>query len=193
MLKIGNIYRQAKDKSTYNQKFVDGLANYYYETHVEGFDNSFFFQRGIHPVRQITGPDNKTRCPLIIISSSPHKAGSDDTPWQDKYDPDRGYVRYYGDNKPEKSGGNNKILLDLLPIYDSREKDKRATQAVPIVFFERTTVDGRMKGNLVFQGFGLLESAELVTQYDTKKHEYFANYLFHFCVFTMKEEDEKFD
>ncbi|MBP5305507.1 MAG: hypothetical protein J6Z02_06620, partial [Lachnospiraceae bacterium] len=197
MLQIGKIYRQGKDPNTYKAPFIDNLPNYYFETHVEGFNNSFVFQRGIHKVKQITGPDGKSRCPLIIISSSPHKAGSDDTPWQDKYDPDRGYVRYYGDNKtngknPAEQAGN-KVLLRLNSVYNSGDKNVRASEAVPIVFFERTTVDGRQKGNLIFQGYGIIEKAELVTQYDTKKGEYFSNYLFHFCVFTMKEDAETFD
>lgn len=197
MLEIGIVYRQRKDQRNYKEPLVNGLPNYYYETHVEGFDNSFVFQRGIHSVRSITGPDGKSRCPLIIISSSPHKAGSDDTPWQDKYDPDRGYVRYYGDNKtngkkPEEQTGN-KSLLNLISLYNSGNKNERIQNAVPIVFFERTTVDGRKKGNLKFQGYGIVEKAELVTQYDTNNKAYFSNYLFHFCVFTMKEDNEGFD
>lgn len=195
MLRIGTVYRYARDISTYNEKFIDGLPNYHYETHVDGF-KSFTFQRGIHSVQRVTGPDGRDRCPLIIISSSPHKAGSDDTPWQDKYDPDRGYVRYYGDNKTggskaEKNG--NGVLLNLLPVFESGNEDVRKNEAVPIVFFERTTVDGRLKGNLLFQGYGILEKAELVTQYDTKKSEYFPNYLFQFCIFTMKEDGEAFN
>ncbi len=196
MFKIGTIYRYASDPTTYNIPVVDGLPNYFFETHIEGFDNTFKFQRGIHSIRSVTGPDGKTRCPVIIISSSPHKAGSDDTPWQDKYEPDRGYIRYYGDNKaggtnPDKDG--NHTLLQLIRTYNSGNRADRLTDAVPIIFFERTVVDGRVKGNLRFHGFGIVEKAELVTQYDTKKNEYFSNYLFHFCVFTMKEDNEVFD
>ena len=196
MLQVGTVYRYASDTTTYKSPVVDGLPNYFYETHVEGFDNTFSFQRGIHSIRSVTGPDGKSRCPVIIISSSPYKAGSDDTPWQDKYEPDRGYIRYYGDNKssatnPDKDG--NHTLLMLKKKYDSGDKNERLTDAVPIVFFERTTVNGRVKGNLRFHGYGIVEKAELVTQFDTKKNEYFSNYLFHFCVFTMKEDCESFD
>ena len=196
MFKVGTIYRLSRDPNTYGESIVDGLPNYYHETHIDNYDNTFVFQRGIHAVKSVTGPDGKSRCPLIIISSSPHKAGTDDTPWQDKYDPDRGYIRYYGDNKSSntraETNGNGK-LLDLLNIYNSGEKKIRLSEAVPIIFFERTTVDGRKKGNLIFQGYGVIERAELVTQYDTKSGEYFPNYLFHFCVFTMKEDNEGFD
>lgn len=192
MFKIGTLYRYAYDKTTYDKPTIDNLPNYYYETHVEGFDNTFAFEKGIHPIRTIKGPDGKTRCPVIIISSSPHKAGSDDTPWQDKYESDRGYIRYYGDNKPGGTDpnvyGNNKVLLALKKIYDSGERSIRISDAVPIVFFERAG-----KGKLCFRGYGILEKAELVTQYDTKKNEYFSNYLFNFCVFTMKEDNEVFN
>ena len=196
MLKIGTVYRYASDTKSYNTPVIDGLPNYFYETHVDGFNNSFSFQKGIHSIRQVTGPDGKSRCPVIIVSSSPHKAGSDETPWQDKYEPDRGYIRYYGDNKscstnPDKDG--NHVLLTLKKIYDSGNKTERLDEAVPIVFFERVVVDGRIKGNLRFNGYGIIERVELVTQYDTKKKEYFSNYLFHFCVFTMKEDCECFD
>ena len=196
MFKIGTVYRQAKDATAYQELLVDGLPNYYHETHIDGFDNTFSFQRGIHCVRSVKGPDGRSRCPVIIISSSPHKAGSDDTPWQDKYDPDRGYIRYYGDNKPdgesaEKRG--NKTLLKLLQVYESGSRDIRSKEAVPILFFERTTIEKRRKGNLIFQGYGIIEKAELVTQYDTKKKAYFPNYLFHLCVFTLKEDNESFD
>ena len=197
MLKIGKIYRLGKNPNTYKEPLIDNLPNYYYETHVDGFKNSFAFQKGIHHIQQITGPDGKKRYPLIIISSSPHKAGSDETPWQDKYDPDRGYVRYYGDNKtngkaPEEKDGN-KTLLSLISSYNSGNVKERSQNAVPIIFFERTTVDGRKKGNLKFQGYGIVEKAELVTQFDTNKGECFTNYLFHFCIFTMKEDNEGFD
>ena len=63
---------------------------------------------------------------------------------------------------------------------------------VPIVFFEKVSVNGRPKGNAVFHGFGILESAELVTQYDQDKC-YFANYRFSFSVLSLSEENEQFD
>ena len=188
MLKIGTIYRmpspQQKDKAQ-----VDGLDNFYYESDTPNV--GFAFQRGIHNVQTITTTNGKNRCPLIIISSTPRKAGSEDTPWHDRYDPDHGYVKYYGDNKyydkprrPEEAPGN-KLLLDLLKYYESEEVEDRIEQGVPIIFFEKCTYEGRPKGNAIFHGFGILESAELVTQYD-HKHRYFANYQFNFCIFSLE-------
>lgn len=196
MLKIGTVYRYSYVPD-HVPVIVDGMPNYYHETYVPGY-NSFKFQKGIHFSQSVTGPDGIARCPVIIISSSPHKAGSEDTPWQDEYNPDHGYVLYYGDNKsndkkPDDPSLSNSKLLELFTVYKNTDPTIRSHQAVPIVFFERTTVDGRSKGNLRFQGFGIIDTIELVTQYDSKKNTYFPNYRFNFCVFTLKNDGEGFD
>lgn len=193
MLKIGTIYRmpspQQKDKPQ-----VDGLDNFYYESNTPNV--GFAFQRGIHSVQLITAPSGDSRRPLIIISSTPRKAGSEDTPWRDRYDPDHGYVKYYGDNKditrrPEDAPGN-RLLLDLLKYYESEDEVARVKNAVPVIFFEKCSYDGRPKGNAIFHGLGVLESAELVTQYDSK-HSYFANYMFNFCILSLAGDNEQLD
>ena len=193
MLKIGRIYRMPRPKQE-NSPQVDGLDNFYYESRTPGI--GFEFQRGIHNVRSITGPNGESRCPLIIVSSTPRKAGSEETPWYDRYDSEHGYVRYYGDNKPSKgrpeNAPGNRILLDLLKYYESPNESDRMRNAVPVIFFEKCSYDGRPKGNAIFHGFGILESAELVTQYRNKQN-YFANYLFNFCIFSLAEENEEFD
>lgn len=61
-----------------------------------------------------------------------------------------------------------------------------------MIFFEKCSYDGRPKGNAIFHGFGLLESIELVTQCG-KNQEYFANYLFNFCIFSLTEDNEEFN
>ncbi len=193
MLTIGRIYRmpspQQKDKPV-----VDGLENFYYESDTSNV--GFAFQKGIHNVQIITCASGVSRCPLIIISSTPRKAGSEDTPWRDRYDPDHGYVQYYGDNKsierqPEDAPGN-KCLLELLKYYECESEIDRTRNAVPIIFFEKCAYEGRPKGNAIFHGFGILESAELVTQYDAK-HNYFANYRFNFCIFSLAGDNEQFN
>lgn len=73
-LKIGEIYRYPKEISEDKEK-IDGLPNYFYYTKVEKFDSTFAFQKGIHSVKKIHTLDGKSRCPVIIISSSPYKAG----------------------------------------------------------------------------------------------------------------------
>lgn len=59
-------------------------------------------------------------------------------------------------------------------------------KAVPVIFFEKCSYEGRPKGNAIFHGFGILESVELVTQYGNNQ-EYFANYLFNFCIFLLQK------
>lgn len=195
MLTIGTIYRNARPYNN-TDEYVDGLPNYDYQTYIPHLNKGFQFQRGIHTVAKVVDPDGNERCPLIIISSSPFKAGSKDTPWRDTYAPDHGYVKYYGDNKTvgeDPNSKQNKVLIDLLPIYNSTSVEERLLKAVPVVFFERVTVNGRLKGNLKFQGYGILESAQLVTQFDEKKNQHFSNYMFNFCIFTLKNDSEEFD
>lgn len=50
-------------------------------------------------------------------------------------------------------------------------------------------MDGRPYGNIKFQGFGVLEKAELVTQYNPGIG-YFTNYVFTFAVLSLAAEDE---
>ncbi len=138
MLTIGTIYRMPSPQQKEKAK-VDGLDNFYYESDTPNV--GFAFQKGIHNVQLITAPSGEKRCPLIIISSTPRKAGSEDTPWHDRYDPDHGYVKYYGDNKdlsrrPEDAPGN-RLLLDLLKYYESEDETDRTKSAVPVIFFEK--------------------------------------------------------
>lgn len=70
---------------------------------------------------------------------------------------------------------------------------ERANKGVPLIFFKRVEHSGRKKGNLMFQGFGLIESVELITQFDPRlKIPYFSNYVFNMCVFSMSHEHEEF-
>lgn len=201
MLEIGKIYRMSRKSKNPSIKTVDGLPNFFYETAVSDARTQFEFQRGIHVFAKVKIENGKERIPMIFISSSPFKSGSKDTPWRDKYDPDHGYVRYYGDNKssdkkPESTPGN-KALLNLMRIYQSDDEYIRALYGVPILFFERVTVNERLKGNLKFHGFGITDSARLVTQYSINKKmgikDFFSNYQFDFSIFTLKNECEKFD
>ena len=193
MLTIGTLYRMPSPQRK-SDKIVDGLPNFYYEANTP--NGKFAFQKGIHNVKTIISPDGKQRCPLIIISSTPRKAGSKDTPWHDRYDPDHGYVKYYGDNKPgmgrPEDAPGNKILLEYKQYYDSEDYNLRMENAVPLIFFEKRSHDGRAKGNAIFHGVGVIDSVELVTQRDVDGN-YFANYLFNFCVLSLAEDNEAFD
>lgn len=197
---IGGIYRYSKQDDAVGTppKIVDGLPNFFFETYAGSNYSRILFQKGIHNLATVNLADGTKRIPAIIISSSPHKAGTDVNPWEDEFDPDHGRIKYYGDNKTNSRRASdspgNALLLKAFFSYSSPNQDVRKNSAVPLIFLKRVNYDGRRKGNLMFQGFGIIESAELITQYDPKlKSHYFTNYVYNMCVFSMKEEGEIFD
>lgn len=132
--------------------------------------------------RVLRSPNGESRCPLIIISSTPRKAESEETPWYDRYDSEHGYVKYYGDNKPNKgrpeNAPGNKIIHDKVyttyTVFDAagnryvqidtygkidRENPEKISQSIQ---FDKQTAEffvDLLKKNLIFdeqQIFGLL-------------------------------------
>ena len=194
-LKSGQIYRCTKKNDSPNTKEIEGLPNYYFYTKVENYNSTFTSQSGIYLAKEVKTPDGSKRRPIVIAFSSPHKAGTEYTPWKDYYDTDHGYVKYYGDNKPgtvqpnEKQG--NKALIALLSKYQSEDAGVRKREAVPIVFLERVKYGNRQKGNLKFNGFGIIDNAKLITQ--SNKGKEFANYVFECTIFSLANENEEFD
>jgi Restriction endonuclease AspBHI N-terminal/Restriction endonuclease len=192
-MQIGQIFAYRRPYSE-SPPVIDGIPNYFNITYKAGV-NKPLLEKGISNVAVIKAPEGD-RTPVILISSSPHKTGTQDTPWQDFFDPDNGHIRYYGDNKtanqmPENSPGNN-ILLRAFDIHNSLDKTLRK-YAIPILFFKRVTYKKRAKGNLMFQGFGIVERVERVTQYSGINKEYFSNYVFDFSVFSLKDDAEVFN
>ena len=199
MLEIGKIYRYASSATVDGviPEIVDSLPNFFYETRNDIGATSIKFQKGIHPIATVTLENGEKRIPAIIISSSPHKARTDATPWEDDFDPDYGRIKYYGDAKDNSVRAadwpGNSLLLDLFSIYSSPDETERMLKGVPLIFLKRVEYDGRKKGNLMFQGFGVIQSVQLVTQFDPKlSTPYFSNYVFDMCVFSMKDENEYF-
>ena len=197
---IGEIYRYSNQNNSVDRppEFVDGLPNFFFETYAGPNYSRVFFQKGIHNLAAVKLSDGTKRIPAIIISSSPHKVGTDITPWEDEFDPDHGRIKYYGDNKTSSrraaDSPGNALLLQAFLSYSSPNQDVRRNSAVPLIFLKRVNYDGRRKGNLMFQGFGIIESIELITQYDSKlKNPYFTNYAYTMCVFNMRDEGEAFD
>jgi hypothetical protein len=192
-VKIGQIFAYRRPYSG-AIPVIDDLENYFSVTFKEGYKLPLL-ESGINKIADINGPD-QLRTPAILISSSPHKIGSSDTPWQDFFDPDNGHIRYYGDNKtPGKDPGQamgNKRLLEAYDVQNSLDPAVRQS-AIPILFFKRVNYRGRLKGNVMFQGYGIVERAERVTQYDLKTNKYFSNYVFDFTVLSLKTEGEVFN
>jgi len=190
-LQIAQIFRYAKDKAP-DAQFVDGLPNYWNVTHLAGQARAQL-ESGINPIAVLKG---RGRRPAILVSSSPHRVGSAQTPWQDVFDVDNGRIRYFGDAKtpgadPALSPGN-KLLLQAHMVHSAIDPDERSS-AVPVIFFQRTSVGGKAKGFARFQGFGVIERAERTTQFDLRKGASFTNYVYDFAVLSMARENEIFD
>lgn len=196
-MRIGQVFRYAtkKNKDRARDQNVDGYSNYYYYTHSSNTNTQALLERGINPTRITKAVDGKRR-PIISISSSPHKIGTMENPWQDFFDPDNGYIHFYGDNKnPEKKPETvlgNKALLDQFNLHSSPDREKRL-MACPILFWERVNIGGKNKGYVKFQGYGVIEKVQLVTQFESKKQYSFTNYVFDFVVFSLTSENEKFN
>lgn len=189
-LHSGEIYRYSREKNPSTES-EDGLRNFYFETALMGLPKPSL-ESGISQIAKTPRSLSNSKFPAILISSSPHKGGTEWNPWHDVFAPDLGYVRYFGDAKgstdPSRVSGN-KILLSQLKLHLSGNKADRL-MATPLVFFERVAVDGRVKGNVKFHGFGLIERAELVSQFNSKIG-YFTNYEFSLAVLSLAEENEK--
>lgn len=176
---------------------VDGLTNYNYISRAPNPGQSRpLLERGINPIGLVRLRDGSHRRPAILIRSSTHRIGSDSTPWQDIFDSDNGRVVYFGDNKhpgqaPEQAPGN-RILLATFEAHSSPDAAIRAS-APPLLFFQGVPHDGRIKGQVVFHGFGLIHRVSLVTQYHARRAEAFSNYRFECSVFGLTEEAQEFD
>ena len=184
----GEVYRYASSKDPSEFFEEEGLKGNFFEvTHLSG-GNKVLLDRGIWAV---SGADV---APVIMISSSFHNKGAADNPWRDVFEPDMGFVKYFGDakssgNPAEKSG--NKTLLREFDLHTSGDPEIRKL-ATPMVFFERVEHSGVKKGYVRFAGFGVIESAELVTQFNPV-NGYFSNYIFNFAILSLAYENEEFD
>jgi hypothetical protein len=135
--------------------------------------------------------------PAILIGSSPHKAGSAETPWSDFFDIDRGHVRYFGDNRagsllPAHAVEGNAALLEQFRLHHDGDRAVRS-MAAPILLFRRVPADGRLKGQVEFDGVALVERVELITQVDPPSGETFPNYRFDLLVLDLSSESDTLD
>lgn len=184
----GGIYRYAADKDPHAHLGSEGVdGNFFAITHLKG-KSKVLLDRGIWSV---AGEDS---LPVIMISSAFHNKGSQNNPWRDVFEPDHGFVKYFGDakesgNPAERFG--NKALLREFDFHTSPDERLRK-QATPLVIFERVEVGGAKKGFVKFVGLGVIESAELVTQY-SPKNGYFTNYIFNFAILSLTNEFEHLD
>ncbi len=175
--------------------YEDGYLNFHFLT--KSIDaNNLQLEKGINPCAKIKTSLGQLVRPAILISSSPNKKGSIETPWEDFYDADNGHIRYFGDNKePGKdpaTAPGNKALLEAFRLAHSHSVDERLLTP-PILFFKRAIVNGVAKGYPQFYGLGIINSVELVTQWDNKLARTFTNYAFDFTVLCIAAEHEVFE
>lgn len=193
MLKMGDVYRYARPYSP-DPESIGKFANFFAVTRSQGHRFALV-EKGISPIAAVKAPDT-LRAPAILISSSPHKTGSKQTPWQDFFDTDNGHIRYFGDAKiptadPSRSPGNA-ALLAAYKIQAAFEPEVRS-HSVPLIFFERVRRENAAKGFLKFQGYGVVARAELIAQHDQAIGRSFSNYVYDFAVFSLAAENECFD
>jgi hypothetical protein len=196
MLRIGQVLRYSKPGDV-GKPEVNGLPNFFYFTYSPGQTARVQAEAGISTPAAVPAPDGLRR-PVVLVRSSPHKVGSKETPWQDFFDVDRGHIRYFGDNKahipavdPATARGNQ-VMLEQFRLHTSTEYADRL-RACPIACFRSVRVGKRAKGYIEFQGFGLIERAERITQYDRKLRSPFTNYVFDIAVLSLTAEREEFD
>ena len=110
ILKIGQIFRYTKVKDR-NEKEIDGYPNFSFYTDLPN-ENLILLESGINPIGKVIYK-GKERTPAIITSTSSHKIGSLDTPWQDIYHIEKGHIRYFGDKVWE----NPTLIFDYWFTY----------------------------------------------------------------------------
>ena len=191
-MKIGQVFRYPRDKNR-KKKMIDGYDNFSYYTNCPN-NKLVLLESGINPIQKVKNKDGVIS-PAILTSSSPHKIGSSDTPWQDFYNTSKGHIRYSGDNKdvgdPLRKKGN-KILVQQFEIHNSNNYEIRK-MASPIIFFKRVAANGALKGYVEFNGFGVITNAEMKVEHNRKSKVDFVNYIFDFAVLEMTKENEIFD
>lgn len=188
-MKIGEVLRYSAGKDPV-PPIVDGLYSFWHVTSTAGQKRAQL-EKGINPIAGLSGAD--ARVPAILIGSSPHKRGSEATPWEDHFDPDVGRARYFGDSKVSKAGAphtpGNAALLTAFKLQTSSVEADR-TLAPPLLLFRRVTRNGQAKGFVQFQGVGLIETASLLTQVDPKSGLPFTNYVFDLAILDQSAEAE---
>jgi hypothetical protein len=137
------------------------------------------------------------RIPILLLRSSPHKAGSETTPWRDVVRPDQGFVRYFGDNridtgKSAHETDGNRRMLKALELQEDSDPKVRAL-APPLLVFEGFPWKGKAKGQIRFQGLGVLDKAALLVQQDPKTGGNFTNFAFEIVLLDLKDDEDRVD
>ncbi|GGS31320.1 hypothetical protein GCM10010285_07280 [Streptomyces pseudogriseolus] len=192
MIRIGQVYRYAKGKDPRPVE-LGGYPNFHHVTHSPGL-NRALLEAGINRMAQVGSPDGMRR-PVILIRSSPWKAGTEQTPWHDVFDMDNGHVRYFGDHKasttlaPGTTTGNA-ALLAAFAEHQGHTPDERA-RATPLLLFRAVSRNGKPKGHVEFCGLGIIERAERLVQWAGSEHTTFINYVYDIALVDLTAEGDQ--
>ena len=96
-IQIGDVLRYKKP-ACHNNRYEGGFLNFHFMIQKTDI-NRLQLEKGINPAAAIMTSDCGKVRPAILVSTSPNKKGTAETPWQDYYDSDNGHIRYFGDNK----------------------------------------------------------------------------------------------
>ncbi|MFI0799851.1 restriction endonuclease [Amycolatopsis lurida] len=193
-VKVGEILRYSSTKDP-SEPEVDGYRNFFHVTALEGASR-VQLERGIDSPASITAPEGARR-PVVLIRSSPWKAGSEQTPWHDVFDLNNGHVRYFGDHKadivePVGQTVGNRSLLAAWEFHHAPTAESRRF-AVPLMVFRSVRRNNRPKGHVEFCGFGIVERAERVVQWSRNGDSTFVNYVFDLALLDLTAEDDQLD
>lgn len=168
-LTVGEVYRYAKTKDPGPQT-VEGLPNFWHVTDTPGGKRAML-ESGINGIAPIEAVDGRRR-PAVLIRSSHWKFGTVQTPWHDLFHPGGAGLRYYGDHKPEQLQrvGTTKGNAALLAAWGRQlalvGADRRVAE--PLLVFSSVPGNGirkgKQKGQVRFDGVGLITHAERVEQ-----------------------------
>jgi hypothetical protein len=176
---------------------LDGLPNWYWLTQPPSSKvwPAVKLDSGINT----SAVKGSKRIPFLALRSSPHRFGSATTPWEDVHRPDQGYSKFFGDAKPGSKAAvdylGNQRMLEAFVLQNGDETSR--IEAPPILIFEAVPEDGRVKGQVIFHGVGVITRAELVVQRESDKtkgqNKPFTNYSFEIAHLDLSTENETLD
>lgn len=189
-MKIGEIIRYPSQPTMRIE--LDGRRNWYFETAAPPGKtwSRVKLDSGINCSENLGSKARPN--PYIAIRSSPHRFGSEATPWEDVHRPDQGYCRYFGDNKPSRGAASdslgNRRMLSAFILHSGTKEDREASP--PILVYEAVSDSGRTKGQILFHGFGIISRAELIVQ--RSRGATFPNYVYDIALLDLANESEEF-
>ncbi|MER5383861.1 restriction endonuclease [Streptomyces sp. NPDC002688] len=191
-LRVGQVYRYASGKDPKPAE-LGGYPNFHHVTHSPDLKRSLL-EAGINGMAKVNSPDGPRR-PVILIRSSPWKAGTEQTPWHDVFDMDNGHVRYFGDHKAGMTAApgttkGNAALLAAFAEHQGHTPEERAA-ATPLLLFRAVSRNGKPKGHVEFCGAGVIERAERLVQWGGSEHTTFVNYVYDIALIDLTDEDDE--